>query len=68
MGLNPEHRQAAADMRDAAGRSAAQAVIVTNASTRDEALSALYAVVVEAASARDAAQALFALIDAEGEG
>ena len=68
MALNPEHRQAAADMRDAADRAAAQAVNVTNATTRNDALSALYAVIVEAASARDGAQALYLLIDAEGEG
>jgi hypothetical protein len=65
--LSAEHKQAAADMRDAAGRSVAQAVQVANATTRADALSALYAVMVEAGAARDAANALFMLIDAEGE-
>lgn len=69
MELSEQDRAAARKIGDAAGRSAAQAVQVAEARTREEALAMLLAVIGQAGALRDDAAGLYVqIIESGGEG
>lgn len=67
MGVNIERAQLVADLRDVAGRSAAQAVQVADATSRDEVLGPLLGLITEAATLRDMAAELYVRLTEAGE-